>query len=192
MEIDVKSIETAIIKNVTEELCANEELWTRTKRAMDDRINKLFAETVDNRIAEEINKAFTDGFERPFQKVDHFGRPDGEPTTISKELEQMIGQYWSQSVDKSGKPTTTSSYGAVSRAEWMMMRLVADDFSGNMKQHIVNVAGALKDRLRSELHDTVNKLLSEAFHVKSLQDKTLRETGRACIDPEAGNVGGAS
>ena len=43
-----------------------------------------------------------------------------------------------------------------------------------MKQHVVNWGGALKDRLRGELHETVNKLLSDVFTVKSAFDQVAQ------------------
>lgn len=60
-----------------------------------------------------------------------------------------------------------------------MSKMVADDFNGHMKQHVVNVGGALKDQLRASLHGTVNELLSEVFRVNSQGDQAIKkEDGR--------------
>jgi hypothetical protein len=71
---------------------------------------------------------------------------------------------------KSGKPTE-SSYSSVSRAEFLMTQICAQDFSETMKQHALNVTGALKDGLRNQLATQMDGMLSGLFHVKSLQDQ---------------------
>ena len=101
---------------------------------------------------------------------------------MRKELDRIISGYWNERVDSNGKPTE-STYSSTSRAEWTMLRLVAADFSGEMKQHIVNLGGSLKDSLRSTLHETVNSLLSEVFFVKSEGDQKLNNPGRSSISP---------
>lgn len=90
-----------------------------------------------------------------------------------------------RAVDETGKVVTNGYDKSVTRAEWVMSKIVADDFNSQMKQHVVNVAGGLKDNLRRSLHETVNELLSEVFKVKSLDDATLQRTGDACIQPKA-------
>ena len=52
--------------------------------------------------------------------------------------------------------------------------MAAADLGDEMKQHIVNVAAQLKDGLRKELHETVNKLMSEVFHVRSWDDQNAK------------------
>lgn len=184
MELNIERIEAAIITETSEKIIRSDELYERTKQAIDHRINRLWGSLVKERLQKEVDAAVTRGLDHEYCRVDSFGHPVGDATTVRAELDNLISGYWTQRVDRNGKPTD-SSYGATSRAEWQMTQLVAANFSDEMKQHIINLGGSLKDALRAELHSTVNKLLSEVFHVKSLEDKTLRETGRACIDPEA-------
>jgi hypothetical protein len=183
MEIDKKAIEAAIVDRVANDIIGDEYLWARVKTTIDKRIEALWTETVEGKIAEEVNRCVNEGFEREYQKIDSFGGPIGEKTTIRKELERLISEYWVQRVDRKGKPTK-DSYNATTRAEWMMTMLVADDFSSGMKQHIVNVGGALKDGLRAELHSTVNKLMSDVFNVNSQGDREAKESGSAIIHPK--------
>jgi len=182
MELNQARIEDAIIREVSEKIIGDDDLWERVKRAVDMRIDNHFKTVADAQIKSAIDAAVTQGFEREYQRVDSFGERQGERTTIRAELEKMIGGYWNRRVDRNGKPTD-STYNVTTRAEWLMTQLVASDFHGEMKQHVVNLGGALKDKLRSELHETVNNLLAEVFHVKSAGDQAANRKDRSLIDP---------
>lgn len=184
MELNTERIEAAIIAEVSEKILSDDDIFARAKEAVKQRVDTLWKETVREKLQSEIDAIVLRGLDHSYRRVDSFGVPVGEATTVRAELERMIGGYWSTRVDRNGKPSD-SSYGTTSRAEWQMTQLVAANFSDEMKQHIINLGGSLKDGLRAELHSTVNKLLSETFHVNSLQDQKIRETGRACIDPKA-------
>lgn len=184
MELNTERIEAAIVAEVSKKILDNDDILARAKSAIEARVDKLWREVVREKLQSEVDALVLRGLDHSYRKVDSFGSQVGETTTVRKELERLIGGYWSTRVDCNGKPSD-SSYGTTSRAEWQMMKLVAANFSDEMKQHIVNLGGSLKDKLRAELHSTVNKLLSDVFHVNSLQDQKIRETGRACLDPKA-------
>lgn len=184
MELDQKRIEDAIVQEVAERIIGEEELYNRVKNAVDQRIARHFKESADTQIQAAVEAAIREGFEHEYRRIDSFGRPEGAPTTIRAELEKAIGGYWNTMVDRQGKPTTDSYSAKMTRAEWLMTQLVASDFHGDMKQHVVNLGGALKDRLRQELHETVNKLLSEVFHVRSVGDEASKRGDRSTIDPK--------
>lgn len=170
MELNQARIEDAIVAEVAARMVDNDVLYERVRDAVNRRIEKLFVDQVDAQINAAVDAAVKEGFSREYQRVSSFGEPVGERTTIREQLEKQIGGYWNTKVDRQGKPAT--GYGAdLTRAEWHMTQLVAADFKGEMKQHVANVAGGLKDRLRSELHGTVNRLLTELFHVNTPGDK---------------------
>jgi hypothetical protein len=189
MEIDKQRIEDAIISQVSKDIISDEAIWDRAKSAFDARVDKLWKDVAEQRIRSEIELAISSGLEREYIKVDSFGQQKGPKTTIRAELEKQIGGYWNEKVDRHGKPS--SGYGAdLTRAEWMMTQLVASDFQGEMKQHVVNVGGALKDQLRLSLHGTINELVSGVFKVNSVGDREIgtqgsHRTGSAIIDPPA-------
>jgi hypothetical protein len=187
MELNQERIEAGIIAEVADKMIGAAELFERVKREITARIDKLWSEVAADRIRSEVELAIADGFERSYQRVNQFGQPEGEKTTIRAELNRLIAGYWDARVDRSGK-ATDSTYGTTTRAEWMMVQLVASDFQGDMKQHIVNLGGSLKDALRAELYGTVNKLLSDVFHVKTEGDKKVPDSGRAIIDPPTAPV----
>ena len=185
MQINQERIEAAIVEEAVQHLVSEDEFANRIKRAVDARIDALFKEKADAQIEAAINDAIRNGFDREYCRVTSWGEKDGAPTTIRKELDKVIGDYWNAKVGNDGK-TATNSYGAtITRAEWVMSKIVADDFNAQMRQHVVNIAGGLKDNLRRSLHETVNGLLSGVFKVKSVDDETLKRTGDACIQPPA-------
>lgn len=184
MEIDREKIEAAIVREAADQIISDDALYERVKRDIDARVDKLFATKAEEKIAAVIDDVVASGFDRPFQKVDSFGRPTGKPTSISQELERLVGGYWSARVDSHGKPTE-SSYSSTSRAEWLMAKICAEDFQKEVKQHAVNVTAQLKDGFRRELHETVNKLLSELFHVRSADDQGKDRRDSSIIHPPA-------
>jgi hypothetical protein len=183
MELNKEKIEQAVVQSVADALIADSDLESRIRSAVDARIDKHFKSGADKRIEEAVNRAITDGLEHEYCRVNSFGQREGQPTTVRKELEQMIAGYWNALVEKSGKPTD-STYSSMRRAEWMMSQLVAADFQGEMRQHIVNLGGSFKDHLRAQLKSTLDGILSEIFHVQSEGDRELGKPGRSCIDPE--------
>ena len=183
MEINKERIEQAVIEQVVNSMVTDGDLERRIKAVVEARIDAYFKSIGDSQISVAVNKAITSGFEHEYCRVDSMGRRQGEPTTISKELDRVVSGYWNCRVDSSGTPTD-STYSSISRAEWQMLQIVAGDFSKEMKQHIVNLGASLKDSLRTELRSTLDKLLSEVFYVQSNGDRELGKPGHSCIDPE--------
>jgi hypothetical protein len=188
MELNQQAIQDAIVAQAVDHFIGDDALYERVKKGIESRIDNLFDTKVRELAEASIEAAYKEGFEREYTKRDSFGRPIGEPTSIGKELERLISGYWEERVDKSGKPSA-SIYGTTSRAEWMMTQLCADDFGAAMKQHIVNVGGALKDHFRAVLEQHLASMLSDVFHVQSAGDVARKKPGRSCIDPPAKPIG---
>lgn len=170
MEVNLERIEKAAAQDVADHLLNSESLRRRVDEAVQERINKHFEDTADERISKAVEDAIQNGFEREYQRVDHYGQRDGEPTTIRKELEKLVSAYWSEKVDpRSGKPST--SYGAISRADYIMTTICAEDFSATLQQSARDVTGALKDGLRVQLAAQMDRMLNDLFRIKSLQDQ---------------------
>jgi uncharacterized membrane-anchored protein YjiN (DUF445 family) len=182
MELSQEAIEEGIICKVADEMIHSADMRKRIQHAVDERIDKLFQTVANAQITRAVEEAIKQSFEREFCRVDSFGQQVGKTTTIRKELEILIGDYWNTKVDKQGKPCTSYS-SSITRAEYIMTKLVAADFEGEMKQHVINIGSSLKDKLRSELHETVDKLLSEVFHVRSKGDNTTNQMDKSLIHP---------
>lgn len=174
MNFDEEEMKQLIAEKAADGFMGDDDIWAMVKRDLDARVGNLFAERADATIKEVVDKAISDGFERTYQPVDAFGDKKGSPTTIRKELERLIGNYWSDRVDKNGKPAA-SSYGSISRAEYLMAQICAKDFSDQMKAAAVSVTASLKDGFRAQLAKHVDGLLDELFRVKSIQDQGKAE-----------------
>lgn len=175
MEVNAERIEQAIIAEVADKFLGDDELLARAKTEISAKIDTMWKTSVEAQVTAAVEQAISRGFDHEYQRVDTFGMAKGEKTTIRAELEKLISGYWNTIVDKSGKPTT--GYGEkLTRAEWLMGQMVAADFQGEMKQHVINIGGSLKDKLRAELHETVNHLLSQVFHVHSADDQNQSRT----------------
>ncbi len=170
MDINLQAIEAALVKELADRAEREFDVGEFLRDALDRRLNRLFAERAEAEIEATVSAIIKDGFDREFRPVDAFGHPSGPSTTLRKALAGMISNFWQQKVDKSGKPGDGWGYD-MTRAEYTMAQLVTSDFRGELQQHVVNVAGGLKDGLRAELRNTVNGLLDQVFRVRTQNDK---------------------
>ncbi len=171
MELNQTRIEDGVIQEVADRLIDENKLSALVRTMVEDRVNTHFKNVADKQIQDVINESIQQGFDKVYMKVNTYGEVASPPTTIRKELEKLVEGYWNEKVGRDGKATTSSYNDKWTRAEWVMMQIVSDKFTEDMKQHTVNIAGALKDGLRKELQLTVNRLLSEVFHVTTADDK---------------------
>lgn len=183
MQIDQEKIEKAIVEEAVHKFATDDDLYTRIREGINQRIDKLFADKVSLIVTETVERIVGEGFERSYHKTDGFGRPVGQLTSISKELETLVTNYWTDRVDRSGKKVENGAYNSVSRAEWMMAQICADDFSKEMKQHVVNVTAQLKDHFRAVLNSHVATMLSDVFRVQSQGDRDLNRKDGSIICP---------
>ena len=183
MQIDQEKIEKAIVDEAVHKFATDDDLYSRIRDGINARIDKVFADKVSLVVTDAVERITNEGFERSYHKTDGFGRPIGQPTSISKELEALVSNYWTDRVDRSGKKVDNGAYNSVSRAEWLMAQICADDFSKEMKQHVVNVTAQLKDHFRAVLNSHVATMLSEVFHVQSQGDRDLKRQDVSSIKP---------
>lgn len=172
LNLNEDDLKAAIVKQAADQLLDDgDDLLGLVSKMVRERVDKVFAESVGAAVANEINSMVRDGFDREYQKVTTWGEPTGPKTTIRKELENTVNGYWTARVDvKTGKPSS-SDYSSTSRAEYLMTQICAEDFSEFMKKHAINVTGALKDGLRTQIGKQMDVMLEGLFKVRSLQDQ---------------------
>lgn len=175
MQFDTEEMKVLIVEKASRSFIEDDDLWEMVKKNLDTRVDKLFAERAAYAVSEAVDAAVRDGFDRAYQPVDSYGTKRGEPTTIRDELNRLVHSYWSERVDKSGRPAVTSQHNAITRAEYLMAQICANDFSEKIVQAAVSVTAALKDGFRVQLAAHVDGLLDELFRVKSLQDQGKAE-----------------
>lgn len=168
IQIDNDKIMAAVVDKVAEEFMRTEgDLYDAVNAKIGKKIDALFTKSVEPRIQAELDKALADCFHREFQKTTAWGERDGEPTTISKELERLMSGFWAETVDDKGKP---SNYAKLTRAEYTMAKVLGDDFNKQTERYLIQSAAWLKDGVRAHLRGEVDKMLANLFHVKSAQD----------------------
>lgn len=172
LNINEEEIKKAIIEQAANQIVDNDsDLSHMVGLEVEKRVEKIFKERATAQIEAAIDAAIKESFNHEYQKVTQWGEPAGPKTTIRKELEKTVSGYWTAKVDaKTGKPST-SDYSSVTRAEFVMTQICADDFTKFTKEAAANVAGALKDGLRNQMAGQMNIMLDSLFRVKSLQDQ---------------------
>ena len=172
LHIDEATLTAAIVEKATDEILRrDDDLSDMVRQEVKKRVDAIFAERATRQIQAAIDEAVAKSFEQEYRRVTAFGEPEGAPTTIRKELERTVSSYWSAKVEpRTGKPAS-SDYNAVTRAEYLMTQVCAEDFTAGLKQSVNNVTGALKDGLRNQLAMQMDTLLNQLFNIKSLQDQ---------------------
>lgn len=171
LNINEEDLKAAIVQKAADEILnLDTDLSGLIAEEVKKRLDQIFTDRAEAQIQQEIDAAIRLGFEREYQRVDTWGTPIGEKTSVKRELERIVSGYWNTKVDKSGKPSS-SDYNTITRAEFVMTQICAEDFSATMKQHALNVTGALKDGLRNQVAKLMDEMLNGLFHVKSLQDQ---------------------
>lgn len=172
LNINENDLKAAIVEKAADEILRqDDDLSEMIRQEVKTRLDAIFADRAAAQIQAEIDAAINEGFEREYQRVNSWGTAEGPRTSIRKELNKLVEGYWNVRVDpRTGKPTD-SSYTFVTRAEFLMTQICAEDFTEKMKQNATNITGALKDGLRGHMAGLMDQMLNNLFNVKSLQDQ---------------------
>jgi len=180
MDLNIERIEQAIVEQALDRLFEEGNVLSVLHKRLEERVNTLWSTHGEAQIMATIDQAVKAGFEHEYTKVSSFGRPQGEPTTLAKELERQVETYWQTKVDNNGQPST--GYGAkLTRAEWVMARMVSDSYAQQIQSMVSSCAGMFKDQLRKSLFASTNDMLSHMFKVQTPTDQAISATR----DPEA-------
>lgn len=172
LNINEQELKEAIAQKAADEILrSDDDLTSMVSREVKSRLDVIFIDRADKQIQAAIDHAVQTAFDREYQRVTSWGEADGPKTSIRAQIDKVITGYWSEQVNaKTGKPN--DGYGdKVTRAEFLVTQMCAKDFSEQMRKDATNITGALKDGLRNQLAAVMDKMLSELFHVKSLQDQ---------------------
>lgn len=171
LNINEEDLKAAIVQSAADSLLSDDhDLSSMVAKEVKSRLDKIFIDRAEAQIRAAIDEAVNNAFEREYQRVTSWGEPAGPKTTIRDELLKTVSAYWSQGVDpRTG--AATEHYGKITRAEYLMTQVCAKDFSEGLKSSVQSVTGALKDGLRIQLAKTMDEMLNELFHIKSLQDQ---------------------
>ncbi|WP_130900523.1 hypothetical protein [Pseudomonas sp. Sample_11] len=172
LNINEAELKKSIVSNVADQLLReDEDLSEMVAKEVKKRIDKIFDERVTSQIQMAIDETINGSFEREYRRVNQWGDQEGPSTTLRKELEKTVTAYWNGKVNPGDGEPASSDYNSVTRAQWLMTKICAEDFSKQMQQSVANVTGALKDGLRNQLANQMDHMLNDLFKIKSLQDQ---------------------
>lgn len=172
LHFNEEEMKAAIVEKVADEILSrDDDISALVSSEVKARLNKIFAEKAQAQIDAAISSAVQGSFDREYQRVTSWGEPEGDKTTIRAELLKTVNGYWSAKVNARNGEPSSSSYDGVTRAQYVMTQVCAQDFVSHMKQASTDVTGALKDGLRVQMAKVMDELLSDLFRVKSLQDQ---------------------
>jgi len=169
IQLDNEKIMAAVVDKIAEEFAREDhELFDAVERRINAKIDQQFRQMVEPRIKDEIDKALTNAFDREYYRTNSWGEREGEPTSIAKELQKLMTNFWQEKVDEKGNP---SSYSKITRAEYTMSKVLGEDFRKEMEKYIISSAAGLKDGLRGALRTQIDEMLGNLFRVRSGQDQ---------------------
>ena len=144
------------------------DLYNDVSNEISKRLNTLFEQRINSLVDEVLSKEMDRLLNATITPTTIWGEPAGEPTTIRDALLEKSKQYWETKVDRNGNPVQKGSYGpSTSRSEWLMSKLLQEEFDQVVKQNIVNVVGALKEVMREDIAKKTSTVLDELIRVKT-------------------------
>lgn len=172
LNINEDDLKAAIVEKAADSILENDQdLSGMIAKEVKKRLDKIFADRAEAQIQKAIDDAVVAAFNLEYQRVNNWGEAVGEKTTIKQRLDLTISSYWQAKVDAKTGKASDSSYSSVTRAEYLMTTICAQDFTETMKQQVQNITGALKDGLRNQMANSMDNILADLFRIKSLQDQ---------------------
>ncbi len=173
LNINEDDLKTAIVAKVSDELLRDgDDLSGMVAAELKKRIDTIFNERVTTQIEAAINETINGSFEREYRRVNTWGEQEGPSTTIRKELEKTVNAYWSAKVEPRTGKTATSDYNAVTRAEYLMTQICAEDFTKqNDAKHVERYGRTQGRACEFSLQSEMDGMLDGLFRIKSLQDQ---------------------
>lgn len=168
-KLDQERLEKAIIDQAVDRIYGDEEsIYQRIRNEVDHRIDVAITKGLSAQIETTLNAIMERALDTEIQPVNMWGEREGKPTTVRAALHDRAKAFWQEKVDREGK---ASNYGGVPRYEHVLGVITAKEFDAQIKQNIVNIAGAIKDAVRADFYKQVDVKLNEFFKVTSADDQ---------------------
>lgn len=116
---------------------------------------------IEKQIAAQINTAVLDVLNYTYTPHTPYGEVAGEPTTIRKEFEKAIKNWWEQKIDRAGEPTN-SSYNGEPRhtaiARKVIQELLNTEFKAKMESLVNDGRAAMKAGMTTAIAEAVDRM----------------------------------
>lgn len=146
-----------------------DDINTLAQKTICQRVDEYFAATVKSKIDTYLAETMHKLVSTEIAPVNIWGEKTGEPTTLRDAMAEKARDYWNVVVNDDGKPS--DRWGAkLTRAEWLMKKIVGEEFSAAMKQNLTDIVGTFKDALRIQAQKDIGEHLNKILAVKTKQD----------------------
>lgn len=161
LQIDNDALLQMAAQKIADEYADMDAVGDTVRRMIRERVDAACGKSLDDQVESALNSALSSMLDQSIQPVDIFGKPTGEATTIRGTLVSRSKDFWGTKVDASGNPMKDEwgQRNAKTRAEWMLGRIVTDEFSAQVKANAAHIASALKDAMRADAHAMIDKHL---------------------------------
>ena len=170
LDLDKSEIIEIAATKIADEYADMEALGDWVSRMLTERVEKVIGSTIETRVEEALNKALEETLDAEIQPVNIFGEKTGKPKTLRGTLIDRAQDFWSTKVNSSGKPFGDDTWGrreAKTRAEWMLGRIVSEEFASQVKANAVEIAAAFKARMREDAHKMIDRHIDGLIKTKA-------------------------
>lgn len=167
-DIDAAAVLDLAAQKLADEIGDATRITEQVNRLLTQRIEEAMKAVVITKIDQIIDAQLEKMLNQTIQPVNIWGDKVGEPTTIANALSDRAKEFWNTKVDKNGKVVTDSwaAREAKTRAEYMLGKIVTDEFAALVKTHAAEILSVMKERLRADAHAAIDKHLNELIKVK--------------------------
>lgn len=131
------------------------------RKFVTSKVQENILKTVDALVSNQARAAF----ETVFQPVDAFGEKVGSPTTLREAFLAKCKQWWTQKVDKEGRPS--SGYGADrTMAQHHAGEVVRDLISKEMQKELIPLMGQAHQQLAQAVLNSIADIVNRNFKLQ--------------------------
>lgn len=180
LKIDPKDVLELAAQKAADTVLAEwpDDLYEYAKAKIEDRISSVITdelrasmvETIDQKLAEETEKAL----QQEIVPVDIWGEAKGDPTTLRQQIHKRALEYWEESVEKDRNNPgryRKSSYGGTPRHRLVYQDVAQAAFEAAIQANVTEMVKAFRDALRKDAAKVVNARIEKIINNKVLDAK---------------------
>lgn len=117
-----------------------------------DKMNPFIQQRIEEIMSAKIEEVFT----QPFQRVDSWGKPLGEPVTIKDLIAEQAQSYWTTKVNECGE--ISSNYGTkIPRSEYYAKKVMEEVYNQELVKTVKKMAVELKNKIPETISEEITK-----------------------------------
>jgi hypothetical protein len=149
-------------ENSWESIPFHEVIDTKINKAISNLIQESMT-AIQIKIDQIVERETSKIFNSPFQPVDRFGAPVGNPTTVKDIIADTIAKYWNVRVNSEGKEVKgyapSSSY--MTRAEFYAIKVTTDFFDKEIVKEIKKMAEEFRNKIPETIGDEISNMVKK-------------------------------